>query len=254
MKKITKERKHELYLQIEPIAREARERIIDCNSIIHDSFKLLEQQGFFIVGFPAQDDKLSGFHAEKSNIHFIYINTAQDLGRQYFSLWHEYYHIYTGEKSDISLTNNRDCDEIEYKAECFAGCILMPKELVDRYLKNNGIDIFWLRHTDLIKMYTYFGVSYNAMLTRLIQLFPVCKNLNKLYGLSTPKRREDFIAKIRENQGNESLIHPTNRLYISPRFFEDLQFNVENNRVSAQRVEGIINMLNGVEQSSAQRD
>lgn len=247
---ISKERRRELYLQIEPIAQKARESIIDCNSVIEDSFKLLEQQGFFIVGFPAKDDKLSGFHAEKSNIHFIYVNTAHDLGRQYFSMWHEYYHIYTGEKSDVSLLDNRDSDEIEYKAECFAGCILMPKNLVDRYLKINGIDVNWLSHANLIKMYTYFGVSYNAMLTRLIQLYPYCKKLHSLYGLSKPGRKDELIFKIRENGGNESLMHPTNRLYISPKFFENLQFNIENNRISNQKVDGIIEMLNCVEQGN----
>lgn len=249
MKKISKDRKRELYLQVEPIAREARRHIIDCNSIIRDSFKLLEQQGFFIVGFPSKDDELSGFHSEKSGIHFIYINTSQNLGRQYFSLWHEYYHIYSGDKSDISILENRKYDETEYKAECFAGCILMPSELIEKYLFDNNINIKRLSHAALIKMYTYFGVSYSAMLTRLTELYPECDNLRKLYGIATKSQQQRFISKIRECQGNESIIHPTNKLYISPKFFEILKFNIENNRVSDEKVQGIIDMLNAVEQS-----
>lgn len=246
MKRITKERKRELYLQIEPVAQDARNRIIAKDSIIQNSFELLEQLGFFIVGFPARDNSLSGFHTEKSNMHFIYINTGQDLGRQYFSIWHEYYHIFSGEKSDISLTKNREVDEVEYKAECFAGCMLMPSNIVHDYLVRHKIDLRWLSHAALIKMFTYFGVSYNAMLTRLIQLFPDYTNLNRLYGLSRDSRREEFLSKIRQYQGNEELIHPTNRLYITGKFFDDLQFNIENNRISNQKAHDIIDMLNNI--------
>ena len=140
-KQITKERKRQLYEEVKPIAQKARDSIMEKNLVIKDSFEILEQQGFFIVGFPAKDNELSGFHVNKEGIHFIYINTGQDLGRQYFSLWHEYYHIYTGEQSNVSLSANRKIDEVEYKAECFAGCILMPDYLVEQYLIENFIDL-----------------------------------------------------------------------------------------------------------------
>ena len=243
---ISATRKKELYEKIKPIAQDARNRIIDKNSIIENPFYTLEQAGFFIVGFPSKDDRISGFHIQKSEIHFIYVNTGHDLGRQYFSSFHEYYHIFTGEESDGNIIEKREHNEIEYKAECFAGCILMPENLVKKYIMDHAINLNWLSHAQLIKMFTYFNVSYNAMLKRLTQLYPGYLNMNKLYGISTKPKRKEFIQKIKDNDGNEKLIHPTSNLYITQSFFEDLKFNIENERISQDKAKGIITMLNSV--------
>jgi Zn-dependent peptidase ImmA (M78 family) len=166
--------KQELDLFVIPIAKEVRKSFIDENKPINDTFFYIEQLGFFLVRFPALDntEDLSGFYIEKEHNKCIYVNSRQNLGRQYLSVWHEFYHAYTGEGKGLSYITATKKDPIEYKADSFAGCILMPDNLVKQYINKNKINLEYLSYIDIIKMQNYFHVGYSAMLTRLIQLFP----------------------------------------------------------------------------------
>lgn len=207
---------------------------------IIDSFKTLEALGALIVSFKTEDD-LSGFQSNKNGFPCIFVNSAHGLGRQNFSLWHEFYHFYTGEQSSLSYWNEELSDPVEQKADYFAGSVLMPEDEIMTYLKKHDInDIQYIKNTDIIQMQHYFHVSYNAMVTRLIQVFPHV-NLYSRYGLGKKKEK---LKETTEQLGLEMTYETsTNDIYISPTFFEDLEKNIDENRVSSEVSSEILNLI-----------
>jgi Zn-dependent peptidase ImmA (M78 family) len=244
--KLSTEDKQRLYQAVVPIASEYRNKILDESERIEDSFSVLEELGFFIIRFPA-DESLSGFHIKKSGKDCIFINSRHPLGRQYFSSWHEYYHAVTGEGGGISLKNERDYDEIEYKAECFASCILMPEGLVRDYLIKNRINLRFISHNDVINMQNFFRVSYSAMVTRLIQIFPEhIKVLRSRYGLGSIKRKGELLSKTVQAEGDILLIQPTYGVILPQSFYGNVTYNLENNRISKEKGAAIWELIDSI--------
>lgn len=241
---LSPEVKEELYRSVIPIASEFRKKFLDENVPIADTFQTLEQLGFFIVRFPTHNN-LSGFHLKKGGYDCIFINSAHQLGRQYFSGWHECYHAYTGEGGGISLEEDMQLDEIEYKAECFAGCILMPETMVREYIQSKRWNnLRFVKYEELIQMQNYFRVSLNALITRILQIFPYYKDaLSNRYSLSQPNRIDEMLKKIRSVNGDEALILPANDFSVSQRLYETLHQNLSNDRISAEKVHSILEML-----------
>jgi Zn-dependent peptidase ImmA (M78 family) len=241
-KKLLPKRKRELYLEVIPFAQEIRSKFISENQPIKDTFGLLEQKGFFVLRFPSLDKNLSGFHVVKSNYNCIYINSSDNLGRQHFSAWHEVYHIYSGEGKQVSFKSEISSDENEYKAECFAGCILMPDNLIIKYLNDNNIKLKYLSHKNIIDMQNIFRVSYSAVLKRLEQIFEGYK-AGKLWALKNISNRTKLIEKTNNFGGDISLITPTNDFVLPKKFMEDLYYNIDNNRISIDKANEILSFL-----------
>lgn len=148
-----------------------------------------------------ENTSLSGFTIYKAPYNCIYINSRQNLGRQYLSCWHECYHIYTGEGNGISYTDCLMEDPIEYKANAFASVILMPDDLVRRYIDLEGISLKYLKHEDIIRMQNYFNVGYSAMLTRIIQLYPEYKkNLLNRYAIAQNTEKQRNLLEEKQNR------------------------------------------------------
>jgi Zn-dependent peptidase ImmA (M78 family) len=244
--KLSIQDKDRLYRSVIPVASEYRMKILDENQPIEDSFAVLEELGFFIVRFPA-DESLSGFHIKKSGRDCIFINSKHPLGRQFFSSWHEYYHAVTGEGGGISLTNQRNYNEIEYKAECFAGCILMPERLAREYVIKNRINLQYLSHIDLIKMQNFFRVSYSAMITRLIQIYPEYKKFLRLrFALGSISKKGELLSKTVQANGDILLIQATQGVILPQSFYENIKFNLETNRISKEKGAAIWDLIDSI--------
>ncbi|TMN22608.1 ImmA/IrrE family metallo-endopeptidase [Lentibacillus cibarius] len=242
--KLTPGKKEELYKSVIPIAEEFRSRFLNKDKPIEDTFKTLERLGFFIVKFPTHKD-LSGFYIEKSGYNCIFVNSSHSLGRQFYSAWHECYHAYTGDNGGISLFGDMKYSEMEQKAEYFASCILMPEDLVRRYINENGLsNLKYIRYEQLIIMQNYFRVSFSALVTRLIKLYPKFKgDLSKRYNLGRPENAQKLLEKIHAVDGDKSLVLPTNKFSVSQRFLELLYNNLDENRISADKAQSVLELL-----------
>lgn len=238
------EEKTKAYNEVVPVAQQFRRKYIPDNEIIKDTIRVLEEQlGYFILKFPSKDENLSGFHIEKSGVHCIYVNSGHPLGRQFFSAWHECYHAINGQIS-VSLTDKINKDIEEFKAECFAGCILMPEGIMRQYIIYNSINLDYLSYIDIIKMQHFFGVSYSAMITRLIQLFPqYTHKLQPRYALGKRARKKELEENTLQANCSINLIKPTNDFYVSHKFFENIQFNLKNERISQEKAMSLINLI-----------
>lgn len=243
---LSREKEVELYRSIIPIASEFRKKFLNENDPVRDTFQTLEELGYFIVRFPT-DNNLSGFHIKKGDFDCIFVNSSHPLSRQFFSAWHECYHAYTGEGGGVSLKDEIELNEIEYKAECFAGCVLMPENMIRVYIRQHRINLKFASYEQLIRMQNYFRVSLNALLTRIIQVFPEQKKvLSNRFSLSLPSRIDEMKEKIQLANGDEALIHPTNDFTVSQRFYEKLHENLSNDRISPDKAHAILEMLEGL--------
>ena len=251
MKNLLDEEKAKLYKEVYPIALEFRKSFISEDEVIKDSFKTIEQLGFLLLRFPAidGDTSLSGFTIHKEPYDCIYINSRQNLGRQYMSCWHECYHAYTGEGNGISYIESIKKDPVEYKADLFAGLILMPENLVKSYIKNKGISIEYLSHEDIIRMQNYFRVGYSAMLIRIMQIYPEYKRkLQNRFAIARdiPQQRKRLEEKTISVQGDLQLINATNDIYIPDTFFDDMEFNIKEKRIAKEKAYEILKLIDGL--------
>lgn len=251
-KKLSEHIREELYRSVVPIAAEARKSFIAQDMVIEDSFQQIEQLGFLLLKFPAfeNSEELSGFYIKKGNINCIYINSLISLGRQNLSVWHEYYHCYTGDGKGLSYINQLEWESSEFKANAFASCILMPEDLICNYLQSNGIVIPYIKNIQLVQMQSYFKVSLSALITRLCTIFPEHKKkLSSRYSLTnnTDQSKLKLYQLINEAHGDMTLVQPTNDIYIPLSFFDDIEYNVKNGRISLERANELLEMVNCLE-------
>lgn len=100
----------------------------------------------------------------------IAINSEMSLGRQRFSLAHEFYHMYF-DKTMVAICANKIGvgGEVEKMADAFASFFLMPADELDRKAA-----AYAMRHKDgkltledIIRIEHYFGVSHKAVMMGL---------------------------------------------------------------------------------------
>lgn len=242
-KKISAKRKRELNQEVAPLAQEFRNKIIDEDRPINNTFDILDSLGYFVLRFPTSDDNLSGFHIKKGDYDCVYINTKHTLARQYYSAWHEVYHIITGVGSGPSFKSEFNTDEDEYKAECFASHILIPTELLKKKMLEEQMNIKTLNEYKVVKLQNYFNVSYTAMLMKLKDVFPTF-NKGYLFSYASKKNQIKLINVTKNVGGNLDLIKPTNDFIVPKSFLEDVSYNYDNNRISEKKVKQLMMLLN----------
>ena len=184
----------------ERVAEEERSRLELGIDPIRDMAELVESQGIPVIEI-ALEDQISGiFMADPEAQLCIFINQyhlLQVKARAAFTIAHEYGHILLDRDkvSAISKTMNEH-DLHEVRANAFAAAILMPEEGLRQFLRSIGkgessrekllaysaqSDPIIGHHRrlassqvitlyDIVKLYTYFGTSFEAALYRLKNL------------------------------------------------------------------------------------
>lgn len=238
---ISSDEKAKFYKQIAPLAKEERNKLFKAN-VINNEIQVLEQLGFIIVKFPSNDTDLSGFCINKSGNKCIYINTNITKGRQNFSLWHEYYHLITEEGIGVSYKDGEKYSKSEYKAHLFASLFLMPEMQVKNYLDSHGITIPYIKNEQLIEMSNYFNVSFSAMLHRIIDMYPTYKTeLGRRYATANNPKKLQEIASNRNLRLDYETI--TKECYITKIFFELIEKNYNNKRITNEKLTFIKELL-----------
>lgn len=136
-----------------------------------DLRSFLESQGFNVFAVPLGrgSDQLSGLmfrHPELGTI--VAVNSDQAFTRRPFTMAHEFAHALFHYNHEIVLCRSSDRQPIEEFADNFAQFFLVPSEALFELLSRNN----WRqvsRPEQVVHLARYFGVSYQAMLTRLRQ-------------------------------------------------------------------------------------
>lgn len=138
-----------------------------------DIFSIAQNIDNLTIVFYPFGEKVSGMCVKGHNgNNLIAINSAMTLGRQRFSLAHEFYHMYFDESmfsvSSKILNSNKG---IEKEADMFASYFLMPevslllkvKKIYDEKASRK------LGLSDVIRIEQYFGLSHQAAVYRLME-------------------------------------------------------------------------------------
>lgn len=242
MKRISEERKKALQKEVKAIAHRFRNEYPALQSPIPNSFKAVEELGFFVMSTPAPA-AVSGLKMNLDDKTMIVVNSSQPLGRQNFSIWHEVYHWYTGDGQDISLFNDIEYNETENKAEVFASEILLEEDALKRELfalgfnKNN---LKYLSKKDLVNLQYKFNVSYRAVLTRIINLFNA-PELRTRYGAAS---NQEKIIKLNKELGFDGSLEETSLVtYISPSLFQYMKSNLSEGKISIEHIEQVLSFI-----------
>lgn len=169
----------------------------DSNSPI-DIFSLTQTIEKLTLVYYPMGDNLSGMCIKgKSGDCVIAVNSAMSLGRQRFSLAHEFYHLrYDDNMLSVCGKKIGDGKNIEKEADMFASYFLIPAaeleckaaQLVAKHEDGK------LSLDDIIKLEQYFRVSHHAMVIRLKESAYMNRALVEDYLMSSVCNRAEMIG------------------------------------------------------------
>ena len=131
---------------------------------------LIILQGFGLIQMPIEDKFWSGAIYVKDGKIIPVVNTSLPRANQYFTAWHEIYHLIFDK---VSFDHFIEADNTleERKAECFAACMLL-----------NGVDRYFIElpEMDFVSKIFYcmatFQAPYKAVLVSLYEYAVQSKN------------------------------------------------------------------------------
>lgn len=144
----------------------------DANSPI-DIFAIAQSIDRLTIVYYPMGDNLSGMCIKSDrNNNIIAINSTMTVGRQRYSMAHEFYHLFLDENmSAVCAKAIGTGSDTEREADVFASYFLIPAaELLQKAdEKKSRNEDHKLSIRDVISLEQYFGVSHQAMIIRLKQ-------------------------------------------------------------------------------------
>lgn len=160
------------YARLMTQAAMLRKQLDEDSSSPVDIFALAQRiDGLTIVYYP-MGDNLSGMCIRgQDHNNIIAVNSSMTLGRQRFSLAHEFYHLFYDENMVFVCAKKiGDGKDIEKAADLFASYFLMPDAalfaMARLYAEKNESQRLSLN--DVIRIEQFFGVSHQAAVYRLV--------------------------------------------------------------------------------------
>ena len=213
---------------------------------IIDLFKECDRLGYKLLRYPLGEAADLGFALLKDDDVIIFINTSIRLSREIFTLAHEIGHVIlhiNGEKSFIdnnSTIAGSNVDEKEQEANYFAACLLMPSEVVERFIdlelpdfEENG-----LSGMDIARMMSEFNVSYDVALNRFESLGKI--DINQKTRLQTERTEKRVGNLLRSIGGNARLNAAGNEIVIPYEYIDYVIYNYNHNAVPRETLEKVL--------------
>lgn len=165
---------------------------------IKDIFSLIESQGVHVIRQEMGNVGFDGaFLFSPENGAFVIVNASRPLVRQVFTAAHEYCHCLKHRNRGIQIDRNiyedylnANAPAMDRYANAFAAAFLMPRKAIERAIKN--LDKH-LGAEEVIQLKRYFGVSYQAMVWRLVNLKFIPKARTEEYLQIKPRSLEESI-------------------------------------------------------------
>lgn len=166
---------------------------------------------FFKLGivavFKQMSDDFSGMSIKVNDDNFILINSNHPVGRQNFTICHEFYHLFIQDnfQSNTCITGEfNKKNKSEYEADRFAAFFLMPEDGILNLIPENE-----LKKKNLISLSTclrieqYFSCSRSALLFRLGNLNMIDLDKYEFY-------RSDIVREAIKQGYDKTLYMPGN--------------------------------------------
>lgn len=136
-----------------------------------------------LTAYMPLSEEFSGLCLFNSKYKFILVNSAKPIGRQNYTIAHEFFHLYIEKNFQPHICGRDNKDSISEKnADKFASAFLMPKEavlgMIDSKDQEGNLSL-----GKVIQLQHYFSVSRKAMLIRLKELKLIKQDLLNEYYL-----------------------------------------------------------------------
>ncbi|MDI3329030.1 MAG: ImmA/IrrE family metallo-endopeptidase [Alicyclobacillaceae bacterium] len=166
-----------MWVEPSQAAREARRRLGFSSDVFfppREIFELIEQSDgrLTIIRYPLDLEQTSALIACARDRYVILIDSAKTLGRQVFSLAHEYAHYIEHKEHMGGPERIKSNPKVECWANAFATEFLMPREAIERWLafhrtsrRDEAMSLL-----DFLRLQQAMGVSFEAALNRLNEL------------------------------------------------------------------------------------
>ncbi len=107
----------------------------------------------------------------KDDLRFMLINHNRTIGRQNFTIAHEFYHLFYDDNPKPNIcSKNTEKEPSEINANYFAAALLMPKKGLYKELTAQEIQTKDIALPKIIYLEQYYSVSRQSILIRLKQL------------------------------------------------------------------------------------
>jgi Zn-dependent peptidase ImmA (M78 family) len=172
--------KRQMISYAEGLAEKERSRLGLGREPIRDIFSVLESEGLHVIGLEMGEVRLDGILLfSESKGAYVFINGTMDHFRQIFTAAHEYCHYLKDRENQYLI--DRDISEasqtakdipIEMIANAFAASFLMPREAIEQAAG----EFDRIGPEEIILLKRHFGVSYQAMVYRMLDLRRIKRN------------------------------------------------------------------------------
>lgn len=117
---------------------------------------------------PLRDD-FSGMCLKVGDHQFILVNSTHPVGRQNFTIAHEFYHLFVQDAFELHYCNpgNDSASKQEKEADYFAAVFLLPEMGLKRMIPESELLKKTISMGTLLRLEHYFEVSRSALLVRL---------------------------------------------------------------------------------------
>ncbi len=156
------------------LAEQERRRLGLGDAPIPSMIDLLEHEGVKVLlrRFPPESSVSGCFFFSPDVGPCVLINTAEKSSRQRFTAAHEYAHFLVDReerRGEICDTQRRR-EPFEMRANAFAAAFLLPATGVESSLEDLGAQRLRVEPEHAVHLMYHFGVSYEAVLWRLLNL------------------------------------------------------------------------------------
>ncbi|MCA0757039.1 ImmA/IrrE family metallo-endopeptidase [Paenibacillus sp. N4] len=246
---LTDPEKSTLRLDAVAFANQTRERLgISLYDPI-DIINLVERDGIYV--FQIKDLGCSGFVRVFDDQRVIFVNASESLGRQHYTIAHEYCHILRDLKNYTRLKElpedefQYEMKRMEYFAFKFADYFIMPEASLFHALTQFDVrDYGKITLQDILRIQHHFGVSYLQTI-RMLNKAHVLTDLQQteFRAYSTKEDPERLIKVTLEAGFSEALIIPLKHSRIPGEYLESLADNIHNRRLTPRKVKHLESLL-----------
>ncbi|MGE8021505.1 ImmA/IrrE family metallo-endopeptidase [Peribacillus frigoritolerans] len=202
---------------------------------IHDLFGFVETSlGYLLFRYPFGETAMQWFASPFHSHRLIATNSSMRLGREIFTLAHEIgHHMFDLDPDQNKMIGDNETGQfstanlIEYRADWFAACFLMPEigvKTTFRLLREN----FSIDYRLILQLQREFSVSYTAMTRRLRDLSLINeeqrRSLNDYYNETNLNLHQLMTIY----GGDTRLLEPAQVKHIPVNYLETLKTNYVN--------------------------
>lgn len=204
---------------------------------IIDLFMECERCKYKLLRYPLGERADLGFALRRDADTIIFTNTSSRLSREIFTLAHEIGHVILHLKDTVSFMDDaatiseKNADEKEQEANYFAACLLMPVDMVDKFLDLEIADFMKNRLTamDIARIMSEFGVSFDTELNRLENLGKI-DSAEKLR-LDNERNQIRVGNLLKSVGGNSRLNEPSEEIRIPHEYLEYVIYNYNHSAI-----------------------